>query len=88
MFIYIVFIIDHLVSFLTFNLAASLRNSPKTYNVWSQRLKTSDIYGGTTVQDGDNCMGHKKIYERVKRFKGSISVLIIALWTVFDCNVD
>jgi hypothetical protein len=38
--------------------------------MWSEGVKTSEIYEGMTVQYGDNCMNKRKVYKLVERFRG------------------
>jgi hypothetical protein len=38
--------------------------------LWSESMKTDEIYGRMTVQYGDNCMNQRQVYEWLKWFKG------------------
>jgi hypothetical protein len=37
--------------------------------LWSEGIKTSEIYGRMLAQYGKNCMAQKNLYEWVDRFK-------------------
>jgi hypothetical protein len=37
--------------------------------LWSEAMRTCDVYGRMKDQYGDNCMSQKKIYEWVKVLK-------------------
>jgi len=53
--------------------------------LWSEGVKTGEIYGRMTVQYGDNCRGQSKVLEWVGRFKGgqtNVEARFERPWTV------
>jgi hypothetical protein len=38
--------------------------------LWSEGVKTGEIYGRMSVQYGDNCMRRREVYVWVERFGG------------------
>lgn len=46
------------------------QHRPVILFLWSQAVKTGEVYGIMRVHCGDNCMRHRNVYKWAKRSKG------------------